>query len=66
MDTSRPIDPATHNRGQTTLARTVCEYHHYDRPDQWMKVIQCGCSYYIIIVITVIYLIKTNYFTCIL
>ena len=34
MNTSRPTDPATHSRGQTTLARTLCERHPYDRPYQ--------------------------------
>ena len=38
MDTSRPTDPSTHIRGQTSLARTVYEWHLYDRPGQGMKV----------------------------
>ena len=31
-------DLAMHSRGQTMLARTVCEWRPYDCPDQGMKV----------------------------
>ena len=37
MDTLRPTESAMHSRGQTMLARTVCEWHPYDRPSQGMK-----------------------------
>lgn len=32
-------DPTTHGRGQTRLQRTVYEWHAYDRPFQWIIVL---------------------------